>query len=185
MSDYYATPAWAIREFLDAFQADYSIPSLAGLAILDPCAGGDSERPCAYPEVLKERGADRVHSLDLREDSPAIETGVDFCALSPDEALFSDCDLVITNPPFALALPIIEKALEFTRFGGHVVMLLRLNFFGTQDRFPFFRRHMPSRCYVHHKRIPFNGAKRTDSIEYAHFVWTKGERPETTQLRVI
>jgi 16S rRNA G1207 methylase RsmC len=41
-------------------------------------------------------------------------------------------DMIITNPPFAIAQGIIEKSLEFCKGGGYVIMLLRLNYIGSQ-----------------------------------------------------
>jgi len=89
-------------------------------------------------------------------------------------------------------------------------MLLRLNFFGSDERSALFRvapPHgfgMPVACYVHSKRMGFvpddvkqrlqaeakaQGVKAkgigTDSIEYAHFVWRSGFNPKFTQLRLI
>jgi hypothetical protein len=66
-------------------------------------------------------------------------------------------------------------------------MLARLNFFGAQKRAPWFKENMPKWVYVHSKRMGFDPKKPsdTDSVEYGHFVWVKGESPEFTELRVI
>ena len=50
-------------------------------------------------------------------------------------------------------------------------MLLRLNFLGSQERSDYLREHMPD-IYVIPNRPSFTGGK-TDSIEYAWFVWSK------------
>ncbi len=64
-------------------------------------------------------------------------------------------------------------------------MLLRLNFLGSISRFEFFKKYMPKYIYVHHKRIAFTDNGKTDSIEYAHFVWHKNNYPKFAQLKVI
>jgi hypothetical protein len=46
-------------------------------------------------------------------------------------------------------------------------MLLRLNFFGSKDRKPFWEEHMPEYCFVHHRRMSFIDKGGTDSIEYS------------------
>ena len=97
----------------------------------------------------------------------------------------SKYDIVISNPPFMLAEEFVRQSLEWCREGGYVVMLLRLNFFGSMKRFPLFKELPPIRCYVHHKRISFTEDGVTDSVEYAHFVWKKGVKPEFTKLNVI
>ena len=139
-----------------------------------------------------------VNNIDIRQDSLA-ETKADY--LKTEVKNFSP-QVIITNPPFNLAVPIIEKALDDVTEDGYVIMLLRLNFFGSKDRKPFFDKYIPEWCFVHHIRIGFtdkkdengyvlfdkNGnAKRgsTDSIEYAHYVFKKGYKPEYTKLVVI
>ena len=92
--------------------------------------------------------------------------------------------MIITNPPFNLALPIIEKALDILPIGGYCIMLLRLNFFGSKARKKFFETHMPIETYVHHKRISF-AKGTTDSVEYMHCVWKKGDYPPYTKLFLI
>lgn len=85
-------------------------------------------------------------------------------------------DLIITNPPFSLAKEFIDCALGWRRTEESlVVMLLRLNFLGSQDRAPWWRaRPLPS-VYVTPRRPPFgknkNGKPGTDSTEYAWFIW--------------
>ncbi|MDR2572281.1 MAG: hypothetical protein LBD23_18560 [Oscillospiraceae bacterium] len=69
--------------------------------------------------------------------------------------------------------------------GGWIVMLLRLNFFGSKQRKPFWDKFMPRYVFVHHKRIGFTKGGGTDSIEYAHFCWQKGNYPEFCELKVI
>ena len=38
---------------------------------------------------------------------------------------------------------------------------------------------MPKYIFVHHQRMSFTEDKKTDSIEYAHFVWQKREYQTT------
>jgi hypothetical protein len=144
--------------------------------ILDPCAGGDAQHPMSYPAALKVP----VKTMDIREDSLAEIKG-NYLTTDLDYAP----DLIITNPPFNIAIDIIRKALLDVRDGGFVIMLLRLNFFGGQLRKKFWEQYMPKYCYVHHKRMSFTDNGATDSIEYAHFVWQKGYDPEFTKTKVI
>jgi hypothetical protein len=91
----------------------------------------------------------------------------------------ADYDLIFTNPPYSLAEEIITHALE-TWSKATVVMLLRLNFLGSQKRKPFWDKHPVSEIYVLSKRPSFTG-KGTDATEYAWFVW----RPHVTKQRII
>lgn len=191
-SDYYVTPQDMIATFLKAINEDQDMElghvlSQGPLKVLDPCAGGDAEHEMAYPKAIREYSGWRLlngemDTMDIRTDSLATIQG-DF--LTPCAFLRPDYDVVITNPPFSLALPIIKKALEVTIEGGLVIMLLRLNFFGSKARQAFFHETMPVLTYVHTKRPKFLNTGGTDSIEYMHAVWRKGTTPKFTALRVI
>ena len=82
-------------------------------------------------------------------------------------------DLIITNPPFSLALEFLQKSLQEA---DTVVYLLRLNFLGSQKRKAFWQANPPSHVLVLSKRPCFTGDGRTDSIEieYAWFCWDRG-----------
>lgn len=187
-TDYYVTPKHAVEDFLGAWLQDLSNEDEWNdicerpdrVMWLDPCAGGDENHEMTYPSVLKEQFGVEARTLDIREDSLASEK-VDY--LEAD--LVYAPTVIITNPPFYLAKEIIEKALEDVRDDGYVVMLLRLNFFGSKARFPFFQEHLPERVYVHHRRFSFTDDGNTDSIEYMHAVWKKGVNPEYSKLKVI
>lgn len=193
-ADYYATPIPDIVQFLTGFRQDLESGKLkwpvgwtggwdAPLSVLDPCAGGDERRPMSYPEAIKQAAPGwKVTTLDIREDSLAEYTG-DYLQVS--ERDIAPPDMAITNPPFNLALQIIQHALEHVRPGGLVIMLLRLNFFGSKERSQFFHKQLPVAVYVHPRRMSFSENGKTDSIEYAHFVWQRGQQPDFAMLRVL
>ena len=189
--DYYITPIPAIIDFLEEFQKELDI-DWSEEYIFDPCAGGDRLNPMSYPQAIIQHvrktkpnfsGYDNIGTLDIRKDSPANLKGdyLEFKWLDVDNKPY----VIITNPPFCLAQPIIEKALQDVKDGGWVIMLLRLNFFGSVGRKKFFEKYMPSYCYIHRKRMSFSADGKTDSIEYAHFVWWKGENPEFCNTKII
>lgn len=196
-SDYYFTPQIAIDRFLRAMLE--VAPEFLQGEFLDPCAGGHRGAPMAYPHALERWGvhASRIETVDIRDDSPANHHA-DYLGWKAPKSY----DVVITNPPFVHALPIIQRSLEIVKPGGYVVMLLRLNFLGTQDRFPFWSENLPRWIFVHSARLAFGNrgvtpdgepepmAKRnkkgTDSIEYAHFVWHRcASLWKYSELRVI
>ena len=197
IAHYYVTPPLDIQEFLDAFLANHENLDLSAFTILDPCAWGNPrtihkeiegsiekwwsipEHPMSYPLILAWYNPRRLITNDIRPDSPA-QFHEDFITYD----IKSSFDMIITNPPFNLALPIIEKALDILPIGGYCIMLLRLNFFGSKARKKFFETHMPIETYVHHKRISF-AKGTTDSVEYMHCVWKKGDYPPYTKLFLI
>lgn len=179
VSDYYVTPITNILEFMDNFVKQE--PNSFDGIILDPCAGGDSGNFMSYPTAINQFfGYDKeVKTIDIRDDSRA-ETKGDYLTMDIEYTP----DVIITNPPFFLAEEIIRKSLNIVSDNGYVIMLLRLNFFGSVKRKSLFDTFMPKYSFVHHKRMSFTGG-HTDSIEYQHCVWQKDHKPEFTRLKVV
>jgi len=190
--DYYVTPPKAIKEFFSHWLIDLQSEfheDLLQVGIrpdqacwLDPCSGGDETHRMSYPEVIKEEfDPEILTTIDIRDDSLA-EIKADYLKAGIDKNFF---DVIITNPPFYIAKEVIEKGLEDVKDNGYVVMLLRLNFFGSNERFQFFQKQLPTWCYVHHRRFSFSNDRKTDSIEYCHMVWKKNDNPAFTMLKII
>ncbi|MCF2826893.1 MULTISPECIES: class I SAM-dependent methyltransferase [unclassified Pseudoalteromonas] len=182
--DYYVTPHWLIHEFLDEFKKDGLWDFDSCVDILDPSAGGCEKYPMSYPTVLNNRGFN-VETWDLREDSRAERKGINFLQLNTGLEL-NQYDMIITNPPFKLSQQFVYQALNMVRPGGLVVMLQRLNWLGSAKRKTMWQTLPLASVYVHSKRPGFNPEKpsKTDSIEYAHFVFCKGY-PANAELLVI
>ena len=179
--DYYITPLQPIRDFIYQWIVDEEIERPDRLMWLDPCAGGDKNNQMSYPTIIKEEFDPTIMTIDIREDSKA-EIKADYLM---EKIIEPKPNIIITNPPFFLAQEIIEKALEDVADGGYVVMLLRLNFFGSKARKPFWDKQMPTRAYIHNRRLSFTDDGKTDSIEYMHAVWQKGIYPKFTKLSII
>lgn len=190
-SDYYITPQKPILDVLSYLIGDNKgmnelcdfydeeTEEIKPLEWLDPCAGGDINNEMSYPKALKKYGITPT-TFDIREDSKA-EFKLDYLNTEIYDGKF---DVIITNPPFNIATKIIEKAFQDVKEGGFIVMLLRLNFFGSKDRKKFWENNMPIVTFVHHKRISFTNGS-TDSIEYMHCVWQKGVKQDYTKLVII
>lgn len=191
-NDYYVTPVNAICHFLQEFHRDTGF-NFRMVGILDPCAGGDASHPMSYPEALRIMCGDpKVETIDIREDSRAADK-IDYLKC----LVMWQPDVIISNPPFSIAQNFIAKALMDVRPGGFVIMLCRLTFFGSQNRLSWWKDRMPTFVYVHSKRMSFKTPLseklsgkpfkpgQSDSVEYAHFVWTQGSYPKWAQIRVI
>src|SRR5690554_1562221 len=196
VADYYVTPKKDVEVFLNKFIQCNKISNPEKLKWLDPCCGGDKDNEVLYLSVIKEKyNPKNIIGIDIRDDSHAdIVTSY----LDVDGEIIYDNDIIISNPPFYLAEEFVKKSLENIKEGGYVIMLLRLNFFGSQKRKELFDDYMPKYCFIHRKRINFipdsmkkqmklNGDKvpSGDSIEYAHFVWQKGYTMNYTQTFII
>ena len=190
ISDYYVTPSETILDFCKALETDARdfLPVFnfhnGSLSILDPCSGGDIKHSMAYPSAILGKSGWEVrefHTVDIREDSLAAQK----CDYLAESGLGGKFDIIITNPPFNLAIDIIKKSLQDVKEGGLVIMLLRLNFFGSKQRQAFFQENMPLLTYVHTKRPKFLNTGGTDSIEYMHAIWMKGSPRKFTKMRII
>lgn len=196
-ADYYRTDPDEIRKFLNVWiQRSSSAKFLfqcKDLIILDPCAGGNTvpinwvmkrdregnatqvvEIPVSgmsYPIALNRS----VVTMDIRPDSPAKYIRDYLNDPCPTDG---PPEIIISNPPFSHAWEFIKHSLKIVSPSGFVVMLLRLNFFGSKQRNEWFRNgNMPHEVYIHSKRLSFTPDGKTDSIEYMHAVWDMSQSP--------
>ena len=101
----------------------------------------------------------------------------DFLSLIP-EPIF---DAVIGNPPYAPAEKFVRHAIQFLKPEGILIYLLPLNFLASMGRVVLFDLHYPIKTvYVCNDRPSFTGDDKSDSREYAFFIWEKGYAGETT-----
>lgn len=173
-SDNYPTPSWCVHRFLEVFLKRYPV-ALQHRRWLEPGAGEgniirsvnswfDKDGPTWHATELREECEPFLQKLGVEQ----IRIGDYFTGGPPQNDL--PYDMIITNPPFSLAMEFIHRSMEAnTRF---VAMLLRLNYIGSQKRFSFMSK-FPPELYVIPNRPSFKGTGETDSIEYAWFVWDK------------
>lgn len=158
--DFYPTPKFAVEELLkrESFEG----------GVIWECACGDG----AISEILKQNGH-IVFSTELIDRGYGEIRNLDF--LSVEDPIMRS-DSIITNPPFKLAKPFIEKALQLT--GNKVIMLLRLAFLESENRYEMFQTTPLRTVYVFSKRLTMSakgeGAKKGGMIPFAWFVWEKG-----------
>jgi len=113
ISDYYVTSIEEIEKFLEKFLKieNIEISYRENMKVLDPAAGGDKIHKMSYPEALKKFGFKKVDTMDIRQDS---------LAQYKQDYLITDCknkyNMIITNPPFSLAMNFIQKALDDITF---------------------------------------------------------------------
>ncbi len=145
--DFYKTEAWVTRSIL---------PRLGiydGARILDiGCGDG------AIGRVIREMYPNTViDGVELDEARAQLASGTgafdavyvsDFLTWAPGHSHY---DFSVTNPPFSLAKPIIERALGFV---STATFLLRQNFLASKERIEFHRKH-PSDLYILPKRPSF------------------------------
>jgi len=185
-NDFYPTPAWCVHRLLEACP-------LPGGTWLEPAAG-DGAIILAVNKVRRvkwwanEPDRSRPRPLGVRQCNITHE---DFLRIPTANI---NADVIITNPPFALAQEFVEHALQATywhkkpkwpemgeRDHAVIVMLLRLNFLGGGKRGELLRQDTPS-VYVLPNRPSFTPDGKTDSCDYAWFVWGLGDGARLTIL---
>lgn len=159
--DFYPTPPYAVFELLSREIFEGSVWECA-------CGNG------AISEVLKSKGFN-VYSSDITDRGYGEQRNLDFL----DDNLTKNirADNIITNPPFKSAQKFIEKALTIAT--KKVVILQRLAFLESKERYKLFTT-TPLKCiYVFSKRLNFypNGIedkKKSGMLAFAWFVWEQG-----------
>lgn len=158
--DYYATPSWAVEELYR------TLPNLPQ-ATLDPCAGTGALLLAANARRGR-RGADaRGVEQDHELAALAVEAGA-AVTVGDGLALSWKGHHVIINPPYRDAATWIEKAVKEA---GTVCALLRLGFLASEARLEFWKASPPRALVVLSNRPSFTPDGRTDSSDYAWFVW--------------
>ncbi len=125
---------------------------------LEPCrAAGNISNQIDLPESQK-YWAELVEGVDyLKTDFPPM-------------------DIIITNPPFSLTCEFLEKSLSELKPDGVLAYLQRVNYLGAVERLPFWEKiGHPNKLPVAVPRPSFVKGK-TDSCEYAWFIYDRGNR---------
>lgn len=169
--DFYATPAWAIDDFLERFAATIPAPE----RILEPCAGDG-----AFLEPLRRTWpAALIDAFDLTPRHSDV-LGRDAWMDDGEERY----DLVITNPPYKHAEAFVGYGLSKLKKSGRLALLLRLGFLGSKHRRRLWRTLPAESIWVLPERPSFRGGK-TDFSEYGFFVWKQGSVRTHAKLRVL
>jgi hypothetical protein len=143
--------------------------------VWDPAAGGGNiPRRCAAAGIeavgsdIVDRGAgfpvmDFVSALDRDRVASYARVNAVSC--------------IFSNPPFKLAVPFVERALELVP--GKVCVMQRLAWLEGKERRKFFERTHLSHVWVHSGRVsmPPGGMDveaKGGSVAYAWFVWRPG-----------
>lgn len=133
-ADLYPTPVNAVEAIMEVIK-------VLGIKKVWEPACGDGR----IARVLEWHGIE-VHGTDFREHTGYGHGGLDFINDDPAEKWGWDVegmgfDAIITNPPFSLAREFIEKSLKIA---PAVIMLVKQNYYNTDNRFDFFGEHRPA-----------------------------------------
>jgi hypothetical protein len=151
-ADFYPTPANCTEALVQAF------PHFGFSHVWEPACGDG-----AICKVLESHGA-RIVASDLF-DRGYGDAGVDFLSAS----LPSQVSAIVTNPPYTLAAPFIERA---TSYGVWVAMLLRGSYWHAKTRHHLFRHTGPVAVCPLLWRPRFAPERgKSPTMEYQWTVW--------------
>jgi hypothetical protein len=173
--DFYATPAWCTRSVLETLDLK------DGLRVLEPAAGEGA----ILRELLGANPRMKVQGVEV--DEGRMTRASSLCRV--DHSSFigwksrTKFDLVITNPPFALAMDFIQASLPLLATTGTAALLLRLNWLASMKRASFLTRFCPD-VFVLPRRPSFTGGG-TDATDYGWFLWRGPEPRPSGQVRVL
>lgn len=157
--DFYATPGFMTRSLL------HFHPAIAKATVLECCSGGD-----AITNVLRHEFGCKVYTNDYDTRQPA-ETHYDAATNVYWAGLAPQVDWVVTNPPFNLAMAILQPAVRHARIG--VAFLLRKTFLEpTKERGPWLYAHPPTRV-IGEPRYDFRQNGSTDSVSCDWCLWLR------------
>jgi 23S rRNA G2445 N2-methylase RlmL len=93
--------------------------------------------------------------------------------------------VIITNPPYTLFVPMVERAMAICN--KKVAMLLPLRYLTSKERFEVFKKYPPKYVYVYIERICIAKNGKFEEYDaganmemYAWYVWEKGFEGEPT-----
>lgn len=173
--DFYRTPRWMTEALLRRLRLHFN------WTLFEPAAGDG-----AIVTPLRARGY-RVVTNDLvtrppfRLDSEGGDARLEHVWRAA-QFTFGPLDVSVSNLPFDVAFPIVQRALEFSEQG--IAMLLRISFVEpTDDRGPWLALHPPARVIVL-PRYSFRGVG-SDMATCAWFVWNIGAEIATPGVDVV
>jgi len=158
--DFYQTPTWCVEKLLEKESFDWNV--------LEPASWAG-----AISKVL-EKNWYNVRSEDIREDNWVYWTK--WRNFLTYENYLCQVNNIITNPPYFCAKEFVEKALKTADW--KVVMLLKLSFLESINRYEFFKNTPLKKVYVFCKRVNMfpewqPQPKNSWTIAYAWYVWEK------------
>lgn len=184
--DDYPTPSWCVRRLIEAAPrlrdvVTYSNSLLPHPRLLEPTAGSGGIIKAARAAGCSAEWC--AVELDIRHEAALCElddvdafVGEDFLQWEADRLdslADTPFDLALGNPPYSIALDIVQACMRVSR---EVCMLLRVGFLESSERNAWVRQHTPD-LYVLPNRPAFQHGK-TDSCVYAWHWFRAAPRSE-------
>ncbi len=171
--DYFPTPPWATRALLEHVLPDLKRDA-GDMTCWEPCCGeGHMAEPLkeyfgsVYASDIYPHGYGDVGAFVA---SGGLDLGDRATAPHP-------IDWGFTNPPFGLALEVVERMLIEAKRG--VAILVRTNWLESGERYNLFRRHVPKYQGLFAERVPMVqfhwDPEASSATSYSWVVWERDE----------
>lgn len=175
--DYFPTPPWATRAFLNEVLLAEFAPHCFG-SVWEPAAGAGH-----MVHVLSEV-FEKVRASDVEDYGADFEVG-SYVGVGPDVISRSQPDWIITNPPFNLAVEFAERALTEATIG--IALLLRTSWMEGGERYERLFRNKPPRIVAPYcERVPMVAGRwdpaASSATSYTWFVWHQAHFRKETRL---
>lgn len=174
--DDYPTDPAAIEVLVDLLQRRYPHHGLSG-PVLEPTAGAGNllhmlqVEAYTTPAICTAVEVQAKYHRKLTEVADEVACPEDFRWWQPTRP---GIRLIVGNPPFNLAAPIVRKCYDLLASGGLLIFLLRLGFLESQERSEWNRAYPPTGICTLSRRPSFTGDGGSDNAAYAWIAWVKG-----------
>lgn len=159
-NDNYETPSWCVYRILEQWNPR------AGL-LIEPCVGNGAIVR-AFNNFFS-GSENEWYTFDIRDSASRADEHTDFLKVTNR---IPEAVAVITNPPYCLAEKFVRHCRHLYPF-AEIVMLLRMGFLESEERFQFFREVGIPDLYGLPNRPSFRN-KKTDSASYGWMRWPPG-----------
>lgn len=180
--DFYATDPRAVSALFGALsEHDPGFPGFSPGSFLEPCVGNGNIATATLDRFAHSLRAPTARTLlvDITDRGYPGTVLHDFLSLDIPDTF----DLIVTNPPYSLALEFTSKALSLLSPGGYLAQFLKIQFWEGEKRHGFLLDNPPAFCFPFSKRMPtWNNGRPTDengkrwatTMCHAWFVWKQG-----------
>jgi len=173
----YQTPPWAIERYLETYPSFL----LQAERILEPNAGEgrivNALDDFGYTGEIWAFEIQKRYQTHL-EDSAAQHVHMGDCFDLIDE--YPGGGVLITNPAFPIAHQMLQA---YWSLVDHIVLLQKIDFLGSTDRYAFISQHVPHTCLLP-ERPKFTGSN-TDQTYYAWYHWETAKPRTDNVLQIL
>lgn len=183
-NDFYATDPQAVNDLFNALSKyDPDFNNFSPRTFLEPCVGNGNIAKATtdyFLFSLKRNENSQCTFIDLVDrgyPNTKVQDFLLFESMQPQTKF----DLIVSNPPYSLALEFVQKSLQHLSDHGYLAFFLKIQFWEGEKRKQFLLDNPPAFCFPFAKRMPtWNNGQPTDehgkrwatTMCHAWFVWT-------------